>query len=519
MFDNKHYVSIALGEREIYNDTPYYGVNIDIKFSTRSIPVKLVINKETKFVNLSRVFGDLQKGANAKYKAFMDYKHLKSVLLFADTYSLIKYGHVHFTYEKRNIYNLPDDKLLTSDPINVVINPDLTNKGKIIKYNLLCEVSNEVYGEKNNTKYNDCKGQYGEYIMISKMLTYISPIYEVIVNEVMDFIRKIIETDSSELDTIQEQKMLIQEKISTQKEILNQKEEIPIQEENIPIQEGQESFMDDDLRTILDKTCFSKGNDAEDWVLKIFNKYIPDMKNCSYTPKSCDLYSPSLKIRVEVKCHPRSEKPLINEEKFHRDCHACIEDTNVFVYLNLNPTSTMVSRIEVDPLRIYLGIKDFNENIVKLIIETSKNYNAKRIVSAVGKLTGNIVIQDIRTILQDTLANEFTDTIINCFNDTIDMVRKEYEETPKGERIKGRNRRINEHKEDILRFFEENKSLFEEGYPKTKTYEKYLDWCNINTIQQIRNEEFCSVFVEFCKDSRKRNPDGTSTRIWKIPKN
>jgi hypothetical protein len=324
------------------------------------------------------------------------------------------------------------------------------------------------------------------------MLTYISPIYEVIANEIMDFIRKIIETDISEVYTKQEETELIQS--------------------------GQESFMDDDLRTILDKTCTSKGNDAEAWALKIFNKYIPDMKNCSYTPKSCDLYSPSLKIRVEVKCHPRSEKPLVNEEKFHRDCHACIEDTNVFVYLNLNPTSTMVSRIEIDPLRIYVGINDFNENIVKLIIETSKNYNAKRAVGAVGKLTGNIVIQDVRTMLQDTLANEFTTTIIKHFNDTIDMVRKEYEETPKGERIKGRNQRINEHKGNILRFFEENKSLFEEGCPKAKTYGIYLEWCNTNVIQHIRNEEFNSVFIDFCKDSRRINPDGSSTRIWRIPR-
>ena len=491
MFNNDHYVSITLGERVIYEDTPYYGVNINIKFSSISIPVKLVINKETKYVNLSRLFAELLKGANAKSKTFMDYKYLKLVLIFVDTYSLMKYGHVHFTYNNKNIYNVPDDKLLTSDPASINIHPDLMNKGKVIKHTLFCEVPNEIYGEKYNLKYNDCKGQYGEYILISKMLTYISPIYEVIANDIMNFIRKIIETDISELDTIQEETELKQE--------------------------GQESFMDDDLRTILDKTCVSKGNDAEAWALKIFNKYIPDMKNCSYTPKSCDLYSPSLKIRVEVKCHPRSEKPLVNEEKFHRDCHACIEDTNVFVYLNLNPTSTMVSRIEVDPLRIYIGIKDFNENIVKLIIETSKNYNAKRAVGAVGKLTGNIVIQDVRTMLQDTLENEFTTTIIKHFNDTIEMVRKEYEETPKGERIKGRNQRINENKGNILRFFEENKSLFEEGYPKAKTYGVYLEWCNSNAIQHIRNEEFNSVFVDFCKDTRRINEDGSRTRIWRIP--
>ena len=517
-----------VGDRKFYDDTPYYSVDININTLNHIIPITLVVNSNTKYVNLSKIFADLQKGVNAKYKMFHDYCYLRSSLLFTDIYSLEKYGHVHYKYDNKNLYCIEDKELIKTDHTNLNINNDIINKGKIVKTKLINEVPDEIFGENYNGIYNECKGRYGDYYLISRMLNYISPVYEVINYKIMDFIRKIIDLD---IDTKQEK---VKEDItisdSNEEENIEQiVSESGVEEENIEQIEklnmtDTPTLLDDELREILVKKETIKGNNAEGWVLKHFNKYIPDMYNCSTIPRACDLYSPSLKIRVEVKCNNIKEKPNANEKKFHRDCYEHTDDTNVFLYINLNPSSSSNSRIEINPLRIYININEFNESIIKLIVETAKYYDKKRVIGEVGKMDSNIVVNDVRMMLRELIYKEIPIVISdtakifrNSYNDsTNESLEQNSEEIEVKERVTGSNNRIKDHRSEVEQFFEENKPLFIKGLPKVMTYDMYLNWCKEHNFQQIRNVEFNAIFKYFCNDTRSR-ANGVSTRTWRIP--
>ncbi len=499
------------GERKFYDGTPYFSTVIHINVMDGSIPVNIVVNSETGYVNLTRLFQDLQNGVRANQKAFADFRYLKSVLMYIDTYSLLRFGHVHYSYNGRNIYNLDNDgDILRSDHTALVLHPDLVNKGKVVKSTLLQEVPGEIYGEKYNGRYNDCKGQYGDYHLIAKMMNYISPVYEIVNNAFIAFMLPIVSAKGETLlSTMNDPVMDIRSAIG-KNAIQESVQHITETDEALPIN-------DSSLQSIIAKKESSKGTDAEQWSLEYLKRYIPDIESCSNQSCSCDLYSPSLKIRIEVKCNNGSEKLSANEEKFHRDCHVRALDTNVFVYLNLNPTTTAVSRVEINPLRFYINIADFNESIVKIIIETAKSYNTVHIVGNVSKITGNILIRDVRTMLREAISAELPTMIIDSFNDAVKMVKEEYENEPTNERIKGRQARIDMQNENIDRFFNEHRKEFTEGLAKKYTYDTYKQWCITNGVQHLRYEEFNSSFARHCRDTRVKTQNGSSKRIWRIP--
>ena len=498
------------GERVFYEGTPYFSTTININLTDKTIPIKIVVNSKTGHINLTKAFMDLQNGVDAKYKAFLDFRYLKGVLMYIDTYSMLRYGHVHYLYNGRNIYNISDSDLLKTDHNHISLHPDLMNKGKVVKASLLQEVPNEIYSEKYNGRHNDCKGQYGDYHLIAKMMNYISPVYEIVNNAFIAFMLPIISAKGETLmSTMNDPVMNIRSAIG--KNIIQESvQHITETDEKLPIN-------DNSLQSIIAKKESSKGTDAEAWSLEYLKRYIPDIESCSSQPCSCDLYSPSLKIRVEVKCNNGSEKLSANEEKFHRDCHVHAEDTNVFVYLNLNPTTTAVSRVEVNPLRFYINIADFNESIVKIIIETAKSYNTVHIVGNVSKITGNILIRDIRTMLREAISTELPSMIIDSFNDTVNIVKEEYKNEPMSERIKGRNARIEMQNKNIEQFFNEHRSEFIDGLAKGYTYDIYKQWCLTNGVQHLRYEEFNTSFARHCKDTRVKAENGSSKRIWRIP--
>ena len=498
------------GQCETYKDTPYFATNITIN-GRDAIRIKLIVNSDTGHVNLTRLFHDLQTGVNAKEKYFRDYRYLRSTMIYTDAYSLLRYGHRHYTYNGTNIYDRITDDDLLHIPINdIKFNADIVNKGKVIKASLLQEVPDEIYSEFYNGKYNDCKGQYGDYHLISEMMNYISPIYRVINNAFIAFMLPIVSAKGETLlSTMNDPVINIRSAIG-RNSIQESVKYITKTDETLPMN-------DSSLQAIIAKKESSKGTEAEAWSLEYLKRYIPDIESCSNQPCSCDLYSPSLKIRVEVKCNNGSEKLAANEEKFHRDCHVHAEDTKVFVYLNLNPTTTAVSRVEINPLRFYINIADFNESIVKIIIETAKNYDTVHTVGNVSKITGNILIRDVRTMLREAISAELPSMIIDSFNDTVKMVKEEYKNEPMSERIKGRNARIDMQNENIERFFNEHRTEFIDGLAKGYTYDIYKQWCLANGIQHLRYEEFNTSFARHCKDTRVKTENGSSKRIWRIP--
>lgn len=537
-------------KREFFHGTPYFLTEIRINTLKQTIPVKLIVNSLTGQVNLNKLFQDLQDGANAHYKYFIDFKYLRGVMAYTDAYSLLRYGHVHYTYNGKNIYGITDDEFIRTNQTNLKIHPDLLNKGKVVKASLLQEAP-EVFGEQYNGMPNDCKGLYGDYHLISKMMSYISPIYEVINNEFIAYVLPILSTKNETLiTTLQDPSHELISKTNRfqtvktgLKEIISDTKEKDVDIDDIDFNGLDDLIIDfgdaqtcDSKRVFTSKTATappwkvdktlldimkidntSKGVLAEQWTLEYFKNYIPDIESCSHKPESCDLISNSLKLRIEIKCHNTVESAKSGINKFHRDCHVNMNNTNLFVYLDISPISTIITHFEINPLRFYINGKDLNKYITQLMVYTAKTYNTTHIIEDVTDISSNLLLKDTRILFREALQKELP-ILLQEFSIPIFQ-----DEPPENiERIKGRLSRMKEHENTIKRFFDAEHDRFVVGYYKSKTYLLYKDWCKQNSIQHLRYEEFNSLFKSYCVDVRITpdpiNPSDTQKhRFWRIP--
>jgi hypothetical protein len=175
-------------DKEFYADSPYYALTITINLLYTEIPVKIMVNKENRFINLSRIFEDLQKGLKFKQTDFKDFQNLKSTHLYVDVYSLMYFGHVHYTYNSQNIYGVPDTEIFSIDPKNIPIRSGVKGKNSnTLKISSIQQFPNEIYGEYNNKK-GEFHGQFGDYRLVPKIMSYISPSYEMISDEFVRYL-------------------------------------------------------------------------------------------------------------------------------------------------------------------------------------------------------------------------------------------------------------------------------------------------------------------------------------------
>lgn len=184
-------------DKEFYADSPYYAITITINLPYSEIPVRIIVNKENGFINLSRIFEDLQKGLKIKQTEFKDFQHLKTTHLYVDIYSLMNFGHVHYTYNSQNIYGIPDTEIFSIDLKNIPIRSGVKGKNSnTLKISAIQQFPNEIYGEYNGKK-GEFHGQFGDYRLVPKIMSYISPSYEMISDEFVRYLYSCLSTNES----------------------------------------------------------------------------------------------------------------------------------------------------------------------------------------------------------------------------------------------------------------------------------------------------------------------------------
>ena len=188
-------------DKEFYADTEFYAINITINIpcgeSYIEIPVKVIINKENGFINLSRIFEDLQKGLKIKQTDFKEFQYLKTTYLYVDIFSLMNHGHVHYSYNSQNIYGVSDNELLMIDPKNIPLRSMIKSKdSRKVKSTVPQDYPGEIYGEYNYKK-GLFHGQYGDYRLVPKMMSHISPVYEQISDEFVRYLYSVLSTNET----------------------------------------------------------------------------------------------------------------------------------------------------------------------------------------------------------------------------------------------------------------------------------------------------------------------------------
>lgn len=120
-----------------------------------------------------------------------------------------------------------------------------------------------------------------------------------------------------------------------------------------------------------------KGRLAEHTLMKYMQNWIPDMKSCAADVNACDLYSDSMKIRVEIKNCVCSDRSLHDHQinQFNRDIFVHANDTNLAIFINIAPNSTTVTHIEDNPLRLFINGQDMHAKMMEFICATAKHAN------------------------------------------------------------------------------------------------------------------------------------------------
>ena len=395
---------------------------------------------------------------------------------YIDYYSLINYGHVHFMYMGKHIYNTDEDLFNVNwKKLNVL--DCLTNKGKIMKTSIITE-NPEIFGETYNGAPNELKGQYGDFHLITKIMNYISPFYEIINN---DFIAYMIPYLNEENKTLLD---FTTNNVSNDLKLLINNDKTDIMEnENLK-------------KILLDDKTTHKGKLAEQFIKDYLKKYIPDIKDVSNIPRNMDLYSDELNIRFEIKCHINNEKQSVDINKFNRDCYVNKDNTLLFVYLDLTKDSSLKTHLRAFPLRLFVNGYDFNEDMIDFIINSANNINRYDIIENKTNLTSHLIIKDTRTMFQEML------------NDFKKEIEENYVFMERQKNIPLKNNTIEvpdrvEHCSKFVKnFLDDNRILYQKGYYAKKSYELYLSWCKENKVQPLLYKEFNKEMKKYCNNVR-----------------
>lgn len=128
------------------------------------------------------------------------------------------------------------------------------------------------------------------------------------------------------------------------------------------------------LKNIISAKSGNKGQLAEEYMLQYMKNWIPDIVSVADIPNSCDFWSESLKLRVELKCISQAEKGVWKSCicQFNRDAYVHAHDTHLFVFMNVGfDDSVIKTHIEDNPTRLFISGKDMNDHMMDFIVETA----------------------------------------------------------------------------------------------------------------------------------------------------
>lgn len=454
-------------DRKFYPGTPYFSEKLLISIHDRTLEVNLIVNNESGYINLSRFYNDLQRNIEkdeSKLSSISRWKYTQSMIKYVDAYSLSIYGHLHYSFRGNHIYDTEDEITQTSNWKTLKIKPILVTKG--ITQTSIIEEAPEIFGEKYNGYPNELKGLYGDFHLITEIMESISISFKIYNNECLAFmISHLSNRNKTFTDVLTSP--------------FNELRDIPLRE----IQNDKSTY---------------KGKRAERLVMELLSKYILDIEDCSTKPGKMDLYSPSLKIRFEVKCWSSTEKITSNLNRFHLDCIRNIDNTNIFIYLDLSKRCPIKYHFEINPLRIYIDSDSFDEKFIEFLIESAKEFNSNRIAENGKQLTSNIIRMDlresIREVMKDELKGMGRDMISIIENSNSKFISSTLPTTAVDR--------------DVLEFVEKHRE-FKTGYLMRESYPNYIEWAKSNNKLLFSKSNLYRELRKICDEKR---PHGI--HIW-----
>ena len=389
----------------------------NINLANKTIPMVITVDKRYGHVNLTKIHGCLCSGIGNKNK-FDAWTGLMETCNYLDSYCMIKYGHLLFTYQKKHIYTEKGEFEVMDAPKYKVIGFFKNTGSKMINRDKLewHNENNEVISGEYNSANNNLKGLYGEFEILPHIIRHVSLTYECIIFELMNYIKKLVSEMINE-QVKQKDHVLNDEATIIDNNDNNEEEEDEMNNDGLTqitnyelIHDSQPSIImaDEGIEKALQSTNAKKGHEAEINMIRILKPWFKDIESCSYEKKACDLISPSLKTRFEIKCHSLAQKSAEGIRKFHRDVVLHAEDTNLFVYIDISPESKIFTHFEVYPSRFYINANDFTERLGNILYQTAENYNKQSLAENKKNVTANILMQSTTEIFEDYVRNNLT---------------------------------------------------------------------------------------------------------------
>lgn len=485
--------------KKLYEGTPYFSIKILFDMDLfHHDEISIIVNRETGQINLSQAFRNLQEMTGIRLsknnKNFADWKYLLETTKYIDAYSVLHYGHPHFTYQGKHIYNTDED--INSVNKKTTFKPELVTKGKISSTSVINE-SPEIFGENYNGYPNECKGQYGDFHLLIFMMDYLSPKFQIIRNEFSAYVLPLL---SNQGETF----MSVMQKGASNLILKNTDTEII---------QSSSALKDTELHEIMKNPTTHKGKLAERFVMNKLKPFIDDIEDCSSTKKAMDLYSKSLSTRFEIKCHSVTTKKTEGLNKFHRDCHEHELDTNWFVYIDFSEKSDIKTHIEINPCRMYINGDDFDERTIEFMKTTIINSNMVHITGNATRVDSNLIINDTRTVIQETMKGLLKTELIKQIKELIIDAPEPFEEYYNENEI--REKQLENMHIEVKSFLNDNNE-FKTGYYSAKSYDKYQKWAVKKQCPCLPTREFNKIMAEFCEKKRIVNDlyTGENNRLF-----
>lgn len=450
MFDTSFF---AIKSREAVKKTPFIKISIDIDIKIFPvINVLLVVNKNNNHVNLMKLFSDLENGIGVHKRKYNDWKSSQFVVKYVDIYSLLHYGHLHYSYNDKPIYVTNDySKPLNIDELKIV--PEIYINDRVASKTKGLSEANEIYGDIYKGNPTECRGQYGEYHLIGYMMNYISIYYMNISTAFVKFVGEIL--DNNEFVNVCER---VDSDVNC----------------NVGVTDSASQYNSNDCS---DVDVRSSCNESYDSMMYYIKQLIPDIVTLD---NSVCLLSNTLKLMIYVNRNEFDVNVFKNKMNEHAECY-------VYVCIDLCDESNLTSHLEFNPLCIYINCDDFNMEVISFICNICVYYKNNTI-----EYDNIQIVKSVYESKIDKIANEFACKLMtrlenelnNRNNSIIDYINND--------------NKSNDYSSVIRDFVKDNRDKYKTGYYVSKSYTLYTNWCSKKNKYILTAKEFKNIMNSIC---------------------